>query len=195
MKIAFIFMISLGAMILLRCSAGINQEQKAEELIIPDHFRTIQLDSNYVVSIPNEFHEVRNLNFSSSFQFSNLIEAQYIVIQEEEKSGSEFENHTLNQYADKKLENLQRKMRNQSISEEMTFNHGTISGVKTYIEADVYGWPTPVCYWISIVELEEKFVSTIAWTLIDRKNDFEKDAEMIVQSVRKVENEESDHQE
>lgn len=182
-------------MLLLRCSAGINQEQKAEELIIPDCFGTIQLDSGYIFSIPNEFHEVSNLNFLSSFQFSNLVEAQYIVIQEEEKSGSEFENHTLNQYADKKLEDLQRKMRNQSISEEIAFNYGTVSGVKTHIEADVYGWPTRICYWVSIVELEEKFVSTIAWTLLDRKSDFADDAEVIVQSVRKVENEKSDHQE
>ena len=187
MKIAFIFMISLGAMLLLRCSAGIDQEQKVEELIIPDYFRSIQLDSSYIFSIPNEFHEVSNLNFSSSFQFSKLIEAQYIVIQEEEKSGSEFENLTLNQYADKKLEDLQRKMRNQSISKEMEFRYGTVSGVKTHIEADVYGWPTRICYWISCIELEEKFVSTIVWTFLDRKSDFAEDAELIVQSVRKVE--------
>ena len=174
-------------MLFLRCSEGIEREQKAEELIVPDHFITIQLDSSYVISIPNEFHEVSNLNFSSSFQFSNLIEAQYIVIQEEEKSGSEFEDLTLNQYADKKLEDLQRKMRNISNAEEMAFNYGTVSGVKTRIEADVYGWPTRICYWISVVELEEKFVSTIAWTLVDRKSDFEADAEVIVQSVRKVE--------
>ena len=180
-------------MLLLRCSAGINPEQKVEELIIPDHFRTIQLDSNYIVSIPNDFHEVSNLNFSSSLQFSNLIEAQYIVIQEEEKIGSEFESLTLNQYADKKLEDLQRKMRNISNSEEIAFKFSTLSGVKTHIEADVYGWPTRICYWVSIVELEDKFVSTIAWTLLDRKNDFEKDAEVIVQSVRMVENEKSDH--
>jgi len=187
LKIAFVFIISLGTMLFLRCSEGIEREQKAEELIVPDHFITIQLDSSYVISIPNEFHEVSNLNFSSSFQFSNLIEAQYIVIQEEEKSGSEFEDLTLNQYADKKLEDLQRKMRNISNAEEMAFNYGTVSGVKTRIEADVYGWPTRICYWISVVELEEKFVSTIAWTLVDRKSDFEADAEVIVQSVRKVE--------
>lgn len=188
-------MFSLGTMLLLRCSAGINPEQKVEELIIPDHFRTIQLDSNYIFSIPNGFHEVSNLNFSSSFQFSNLIEAQYIVVQEEDKDGSEFENLTLNQYADKKLEDLQRKLRNISNAEEMAFNYGTVSGVKTRIEADVYGWPTRVCYWISIIELEDKFVSTIAWTVLDRKNDFEKDAEVIVQSLRRVQNEKSDHQE
>ena len=170
-----------------------DKEQKEEELTIPDHFRTIQLDSNYILSIPKEFHEVNNLNFSSSFQFASLIEVQYIVIQEEEKGGGEFEDLTLNEYADKKLDDLQRKMRDVVRSDAVAFKFNDVSGVKTNIEADVYGWPTRICYWIGIVELEEKFVSTIAWTLVDRKNDFEADAEVIVQSVRKVDTKKSDH--
>ena len=67
-------------------------------------------------------------------------------------------------------------------SEQFSINN--IKGYSTEVDADVYGWPSKLHYWISTVELDDRFITIIAWTTADRVNYFEQDAEVIVGSFR-----------
>ena len=102
-----------------------------------------------------------------------------MVVQEDDKS------NTLNLFAADKLEKIQRKMEELSSNKLTSFKLQDIKGVETKFESKVYGWPSKLFFWISVVELKNKFVTTITWTTIDRKDKFQKDAELIIKSFRR----------
>lgn len=149
-------------------------------LKIPDHFKTIFIDSTVTFACPKEMLQVENLKLSGDFQFSNLIDVQYAVVQIDLKT----EELNLKEFTEIKLDDLKRKMVDPTLSELETFSLDKIKGYSCDIDTDVYGWPDKLHYWISTIELEDKFVTTITWTTEDRIKDFKKDAEMITRSFR-----------
>lgn len=166
--------------ILSACNSSVEKETEIELPKIPDHFKTISIDSTVTFSCPKEMLQVENLKLSGDFQFSSLIDVQYAVVQIDLKT----EELNLKEFTEIKLDDLKRKMVDPTLSELETFSLDKIRGYFTEIETDVYGWPDKLHYWISTIELEDKFVAIITWTTEDRIKDFKKDAEMITRSFR-----------
>lgn len=162
------------------CNSGVEKDKEIDLPKIPNNFRTISIDSNVTFACPKEMLQVENLKLSGDFQFSNLIDVQYAVVQVASKS----EESSLKEFTEIKLEDLKRKMVDPTLNELQTFYLDKIKGYSTEIKTDVYGWPDRLHYWISIIELEDKFVTTVVWTTIERTKEFEMDAEMIVRSFR-----------
>lgn len=162
------------------CNSSVEKETEIELPQIPDHYKTISIDSIVTFACPNEMLQVENLKLSGDYQFSNLIDVRYAVLQIDIKE----EVLNLKEFTEVKLDDLKRKMVDPTLSELETFTLDKIKGCSTEIESDVYGWPNKLYYWISIVELEDKFVTVIVWTTVERVKDFEKDAETITRSFR-----------
>lgn len=155
-----------------------DSENTIELEKIPSHFVSLQIDNSTTFSYPSELLLTDILRYESKFQFSDLINVQYVVVQEDKKEGS------LKAFALEKLEQLQQKMVNPSSDKLNVLELKDINGFETQFQADTYGWPSTLAYWVSIVELKHKFITTIAWTTIDRKEKFEKEAKLIVKSFR-----------
>lgn len=176
-RITFLFFI---AFILTACNSSLDKETEIELPKIPDHFKTISIDSIVTFACPNEMLQVENLKLSGDYQFSNLIDVQYAVVQVDLKT----EELNLKEFTEIKLDDLKRKMIDPNLNELEAFSLDKIKGYFTEIETDVYGWPDKLHYWISTVELEDKFVTVIVWTIVERVKDFGKDAEIITRSFR-----------
>lgn len=162
------------------CNSSAEKNQEIELAQIPESYKIISIDSIVTFACPKEMLQVENLKLPGDFQFSNLIDVQYAVVQIDLKS----EELKLKEYTYAKLDDLKRKMVDPILSELEIFSLDEIKGYSTEIETDVYGWPDKLHYWISTVELEDKFVTAIVWTTLDRIKGFEKDAEMISKSFR-----------
>jgi hypothetical protein len=162
-------------------SCSTTEHEKLVELDkIPDYFNTIQADNSTTFSYPSEMLTTENLKYESKFQFSDLINVQYVVLQEDNNE----EGMDLKSFSIDKLEELQQKMIEPSSNKLTAFELKKINGYETVFEADTYGWSSKLVYWISVVELKHKFITTIAWTTIDRIKKFQKDAALMVKSFR-----------
>jgi len=162
-------------------SCSTTASEKLVELEkIPAHFKTIPVDNSTTFSYPAEMLATENLRYESKFQFSDLINVQYAVLQEDDKGEMDLKSFSID-----KLEELQQKMIEPSSIKLKAFTLKEINGYEIEFEADAYGWPSRLEYWISVVELKHKFITTIAWTTIDRKAKFQKDAGLMVKSFRK----------
>ena len=166
-------------LVISSCSTA-ESEKPVELEKIPAHFTTIPVDNSTTFSYPSEMLETENLKYESKIQYSDLINVQYAVLQEDSKE----EELDLKSFSIDKLEKLQQKMVEPSSNKLTAFALKEISGYETEFEADGYGWPSKLVYWISVVELKHKFITTIAWTTIDRKERYEKKAMLIVKSFR-----------
>lgn len=156
-----------------------NQEKETIELVeIPSHFKTIEIDSLVTFACPKEMPQAENLKLQGDYQFADLINVQYVVVQIASKELD------LKSYSTAKLDELQLKMVDPTSSKLEPFSLNEIQGYSTEIDAKVYGWPSKLHYWISVVELDDNFVTTIAWTTEDRIKDFKEDAEIIIKSFR-----------
>ena len=175
------YLIFIFPLTLIRITSGCStteSEKKVELEEIPVHFTSLEIDNSTTFFYPAELVLTDILRYESKFQFSDLINAQYVVVQEDDKEGS------LKSFAFEKLVKLQQKMVEPSTNNLNVFQLKEINGFETQFEADTYGWPSKLVYWVSIVELKHRFITTIAWTTIDRKEKFQKDAELIVKSFR-----------
>jgi len=164
------------------CNSSEKKEIVIELTPIPNHFKTIEIDSLVTFSCPKEMHQVENLKLLGDYQFADLINVQYAVIQLDLKES--IDELDLKQFTSAKLGELQLKMVDPVSSKLETFSLKEIKGYSTEFDTDVFGWPRKLHYWISVVELDDKFVTTITWTTEDRIKDFKGDAEMIVKSFR-----------
>ena len=174
------FTFSLILLLVISSCSTAEFEKPVELEKIPAHFTTIQVDNSTTFSYPAEMLATENLKYESKFQFSDLINVQYTVLQEDSKEGE----IDLKLFSTGKLEELQQKMVEPSSNKLTAFTLKEINGYEAEFEADVYGWPSRLVYWISIVELKGKFITTIAWTTADRKEKFEKEALLITRSFR-----------
>jgi hypothetical protein len=175
------YLLFIFSLILFLASSGCSstESEKTIELQkIPSHFTTLQIDNSTTFSYPSELVLTDILRYDSKFQFSDLINVQYVVVQEDNKGES------LKLFAHKKLEQLQQKMVEPSFDKLNEFQLEEINGFETQFQAKTYGWPIKLEYWISIVELKHKFITTIVWTSTDRKETFKNDAELIINSFR-----------
>ena len=168
-------------LLLSSCNSSV-QEAKAELPSIPSNFKTIKIDSLTTFACPKDLLQVENLKLLGDYQFADLINVQYLVVQIDLKES--IGQLDLESLFDTKLRELKLKMTDPSSNKLDQFSLNEIKGYSIEIEADVYGWPAKLHYWISMIELKDKLVTSITWTTEDRAKAFEKDAEMIVKSFR-----------
>ena len=171
------FLIVIFLLGISSCS-NLESEEPKELEEIPEHFVSLNLDKATSFSYPKEMIATENLRFESKFQFSDLINVQYVVVQENDKENE------LKYFAKEKLSDILRKMEGPNSNKLTAFQLSDINGFETNFETDMYGWPQKLVYWISIVELKNKFITTITWTTIDRRELFKEDAELIIKSFR-----------
>lgn len=176
----YLFIFSLT--ILFGCASDTDKELEVELPKIPHDFKIIPIGSNVTFACPKDMLQVENLKLTGDYQFSNLMDVQYAVLQIDSIS----KGVNLKEFSENKLLDLERKMVDPEIQGTKSFAIGEINGYATEIEADVYGWPSKLHYWITTVELKNKMVTVIAWTTLDRMKEFEKDAELITSSFRRI---------
>lgn len=174
----FQFAFSILLLVLLSACANPEIEKEIKLPEIPTHFSSILLDDSITFSYPKELLPVENLKLHGDFQFADLINVQYTVLQFDDTEKS------LKAFANEKIIALQNRMVEPSSNELVAFQLKKINGYESQFDADLYGWPSRLHFWISIVELNSKYVTTIAWTTKDRIKEFEEAAEMIVKSFR-----------
>lgn len=181
-KIKFILYLIIALKAFSACNSSEEKELVAELTTIPNHFKTIEIDSLTTFSYPKGMLQVDHLKLNGDYQFADLINVQYAVVQIDLKETND--ELDLKLFSNIKLSELQLKMVDPVSSKLEQFSLNNIKGYSTEIDAKVYGWPSKLHYWISIVELDDKYVTTITWTTDNRIKEFKEDAEMIVKSFR-----------
>lgn len=182
-KSPFLLFFSLTVLFFTACNSH-NVKESEEHIQIPNNFKTLEIDSLTIFACPKEMLQVENLRLAGDFQFADLINVRYAVVQIDPKESN---NQTdLKSFFSAKLDDLTLKMVGPVSNEAEQFSINDIKGYSKEIDANVYGWPRKLHYWISVVELKDKFVTNIVWTTEDKVKDFEMDAEVIVKSFRKI---------
>jgi hypothetical protein len=177
-------------------SPGQNSLMEAIQSIAETNYNTIEVAGNYSMDIPDFMKSTTALNDEASLQYNNLFKEKYVIVIDEDKAEFIDVFKELGEYDESKsvIENysdLQISYFKEAggVIRESKLISKDINGMPSRqiaIDANVQGVDESISYWLGYVEGKESMYSIMAWTLESRKDDFEKEANTMIRSLKEL---------
>ena len=148
----------------------------------------------YSISIPEDLTVTTSLNDAASLQYNNIYSEKYIIVIDEDKQsfidilksldafGSSKE--LIDEYADIQISSFGENL---TISNQSKVIKTNINGMDARLfafDATIEGVAEPISYWTGYYVGKDNLYTIMAWTLKSLKNDYEKEANLILKSLK-----------
>ena len=157
-------------------------------------YRTVEVGALYDIAVPDFMFSTSAVSDDASLQYNNLYKEKYVIVVDEPKDEfvEAFEELGLYDSVQSVLDNYALARftllsEGAEVLEESGVTSMDINGlpgrVKSY-DANVFGVPETVSYFLGFVEGEEQLYMIMAWTLKSRKDDYVNEAMTMIKSFR-----------
>ena len=183
------------------CSSSVDSDSEnslmeAIQSIAETKYNTIEIGGTYSLEIPDFMKSTSALNDEASLQYNNLFKEKYVIVIDEDKQEfidvfKELEEYdesksVIDNYADLQISYFREAG---GIIRESKVVSKKINGMESRqvaMDANVQGVDESISYWLGYVEGKDKMYSLMAWTLEGRKDDFEKEANTMIRSLKEL---------
>lgn len=188
-KLLFGFAASIIAVSMTACGGG-----GTENLSLEDDFEKVEVNGLYELSVPDYMEEATDLNDEASLQYQNALKETYVIVIDEPKGDFEDIFRALGEWDDNMslVENYRAvqvsyfsegtKIYDQSKPKSLEID-GLDAEIVT-IEGRPDGMIYDIYYMLGFIEGKDNIFMVTAWTLLERKQKYEKTFEMIVKSFK-----------
>lgn len=196
-KIIYSCGIVLLALSFNSCLSSGSKDAIAELATPKVEYNTVKIEGLYSMQVPAFMTVTTELQEDASLQYNNPFKEKYITVLDETKeeimafmsdygvydeSKSELEN-----YVDTRLSYLTES--GIMIKNQTKLKSTTINGRKAYstvIDASVPGISEDIAYFFTYIQGKGNFYMISAWTLLDRKSDYEEEVETMINSFKEI---------
>ena len=183
------------------CSSSVDSDSESSlmeaiQSIAETKYNTIEIGGNYSLDVPDFMKSTSALNDEASLQYNNLFKEKYVIVIDEDKQEfidvfKELEEYdesksVIDNYADLQISYFREAG---GIIRESKIVTKKINGMESRqiaVDANVQGVDESISYWLGYVEGKDKMYSLMAWTLESRKDDFEKEANTMIRSLKEL---------
>lgn len=183
------------------CSSSVDSDSEnslmeAIQSIAETKYNTIEVGGTYSLEVPDFMKSTSALNDEASLQYNNLFKEKYVIVIDEDKQEfidvfKELEEYdesksVIDNYADLQISYFREAG---GIIRESKVVSKKINGMESRqiaMDANVQGVDESISYWLGYVEGKDKMYSLMAWTLEGRKDDFEKEANTMIRSLKEL---------
>lgn len=201
-KLAFGF--AVAGLVLGSCTSSkkgdandlIESLKKIEENLDKAEYKTVEIDGVYAMEVSDALKEYPGLNEDASLEYANIYKEKYIIVIDEDKNDFVDVYKEIGEYDDSKsvIENYEYVQSNFMaesgvITYESDVTEKKVNGMPSrqlQIDAMVEGVDDAVSYWLGYVEGKDNLYTIMAWTLKDSKEDFESEAEEMINSLKEL---------
>jgi len=154
------------------------------------------VNDQYSVNIPEDLTVTTSLNDVASLQYNNIYSEKYVIVIDEDKQSfidilkslNAFDpsKELIDEYADIQISGFGENL---SISNQSKVMKTKINGMDARLfafDATIDGVVDPISYWTGYYVGEDNLYTIMAWTLKSMKNDYEKEANGILQSLKEI---------
>lgn len=177
-------------------SSGEKSLMEAIQSIAETNYNTIEIAGNYSMDVPDFMKSTTALNDEASLQYNNLFKEKYVIVIDEDKEefidvfkelGEYDESKSaIENYADLQISYFKEAGGVVRESEIISKDINGMPSRQIAIDANVQGVDESISYWLGYVEGEKSMYSIMAWTLESRKDDFEKEANTMIRSLKEL---------
>ena len=169
-------------------------DKRKENLSLEKDFKSIEINSEYTMSVPKYMKETNGLNDDASLQYQNIFKETYVVVIDEPKEEFVSIFRELGEYNDSLsvIENY-RDIQLQFLSEGITIDQSSesemlkikdLNAELVTITGKVTGVIYGISYTLAFIEGSEDVYMIMAWTLESRQNKYEKTFMQMIKSFR-----------
>lgn len=173
---------------------GKKSEKAAQEIEL--HPVTIQ--NEYSMGIPGYMTKTKTLNDDASLQFQNIFKEAYVIVIDESKQefidalveseGYDSTGTVITNYADTQVQLTTNNLDVISRTETITLKINGLDAAHTEMDATMAGVPSPITYFLTFIEGNEKLYMVMAWTLQKNKDTHRKTFNKMARSFKTLKN-------
>jgi hypothetical protein len=142
-------------------------------------FKTITINDEYRMDVPEFMSKASSLNESASLQYQNLFKGAYVIVIDEEKeafiktykdlSVYDTTRSALSNYTDVQIQSTTANLDVISQSKVSSFRVNGLNAASIEIDANVEGVSDPISYFLTFVAGRDKLYYIMAWTVQNKK--------------------------
>lgn len=193
--------LAMFGLITASCSSSVDSDSEnslmeAIQSIAETKYNTIEVGGEYSLDVPDFMKSTSALNDEASLQYNNLFKEKYVIVIDEDKQefidvfkelGEYDESKSvIDNYADLQISYFREAGGVIRESKVVSKKINEMEGRQIAIDANVQGVDESISYWLGYVEGKDKMYSLMAWTLESRKDDFEKEANLMIRSLKEL---------
>ena len=193
--------LAIFGLIVASCSSSVDSDSEnslmeAIQSIAETKYNTIEVGGEYSLDVPDFMKSTSALNDEASLQYNNLFKEKYVIVIDEDKQefidvfkelGEYDESKSvIDNYADLQISYFREAGGVIRESKVVSKKINEMEGRQIAIDANVQGVDESISYWLGYVEGKDKMYSLMAWTLESRKDDFEKEANLMIRSLKEL---------
>ncbi len=171
--------------ILFACSSDPIAEISVDDEI--EHFsleEVIAEDSLFSIGVLANMKSTRSLNDWASIQYSDLLRSRYLVVSSFKKNEIDFED--FQSFAKQKLEAFCGSKEIIKESSQVGLSINDLDAIAKAVDIKEYGSPKPLSYWLCCISGKKDVYIVKLWTIHERKEFFEKEANAILRSFKEL---------
>jgi hypothetical protein len=190
---SIIVIVLLCGVLVSSCDLNLNKDGKSGGKA---ELKRVTVNDEFSLGVPAYMTKATSLNDNASLQFQNIFKEAYVIVIDEDKeefikayeesSAYDTARSLLSNYSDIQVQLTTSAMDVISRKELTTMGINGLRAETTEIDATVEGIDSPITYFLTFVEGDEKFYFIMAWTLQDKKDTHRATFEEIANSFRLI---------